>query len=110
MAAFFFLQFGMNVAGGPYQAVIADYIPAGRRGMASSWMSAYQSFGNVAGLLVAGFVHDLRLVAVALAAPLAATGARHDRSDAGFALSSSAAKRARCVCVGRSARCCFRAD
>ncbi len=74
-AAFFLLQFGMNVAGGPYQAVIADYVPAGRRGIASSWMSAYQSFGNVAGLLVAGFVHDLRLVAVALAAPLAATGA-----------------------------------
>jgi MFS family permease len=74
-AAFFLLQIGMNVAGGPYQAVIADYIAPQRRGAASSWMSAYQSFGNVVGLLIAGFVHDLRLVAVALAAPLVATAA-----------------------------------
>ncbi len=73
--AFFFLQLGMNVAGGPYQAVIADYVAPRRRGEASSWMSGYQSFGNVLGLLVAGFVHDLRIVALALATPLVATAA-----------------------------------
>ncbi len=73
MTAFFLLQFGMNVATGPYQAAIADYIAPERRGLASSWMSAYQSLGNVLGLLVAGFVHNVSLVVLALAAPLVAT-------------------------------------
>jgi len=75
LAAFFALQFTMNVAGGPYQAAIPDYIPRERRGLASGWMGAYQSAGNAAGLIVAGFVHDLRLVAIALAAPLVASWA-----------------------------------
>jgi MFS family permease len=61
----------MNVASGPYQAIIPDYVAPGRRGIASSWMAAYQSIGNAAGLLVAGFVHDLRIVALALAGALA---------------------------------------
>jgi MFS family permease len=69
LAAFFLLQIGMNVAGGPYQAAIPDYVPRARRGAASSWMSAYQSVGNAAGLVVAGFVHDGRVVAAALALP-----------------------------------------
>jgi MFS family permease len=73
LAAFFVLEFGMNVAGGPYQAVIPDYVAPPKRGLFSSWMSAYQSVGNAAGLLVAGFVHDLRIVALALAAGLAGT-------------------------------------
>jgi MFS family permease len=73
MASFFALQIALNVALGPYQAAIPDYVAPDRRGLASSWMSAYQSIGNAAGLIVAGFVHDLRLVALALAAPLFAT-------------------------------------
>jgi MFS family permease len=73
IAAFLCLQVAMNVAGGPYQAIIPDYVSAGRRGVASSWMSAYQSLGNVLGLLIAGLVHDLRVVPALLAAPLAAT-------------------------------------
>jgi MFS family permease len=71
--AFGLLQIGMNVVGGPYQAVIADFVPAARRGLASSWMAGYQSAGNAAGLVVAGVVHDLRLVALAIAVPLAAS-------------------------------------
>jgi MFS family permease len=71
LAAFFLLQIGMNVASGPYQAVIPDYVAPGRRGNASAWMSAYQSIGNAAGLLVAGFVQDARVVAAALAIPFA---------------------------------------
>ena len=70
-AAFLVLQLAMNVAGGPYQAVIPDYVPLERRGRTSAWMSAYQSLGNAAGLVVAGFVHDLRVVAATLAAGLA---------------------------------------
>jgi MFS family permease len=72
-ASFCALQIALNVALGPYQAAIPDYVVRDRRGLASSWMSAYQSIGNAAGLIVAGFVHDLRLVALALGAPLLAT-------------------------------------
>jgi MFS family permease len=75
LAAFFILELGMNVAGGPYQAAIPDYVAPQKRGIASSWMSAYQSVGNAAGLLVAGFVHDLKLVALALGTGLAGTWA-----------------------------------
>jgi MFS family permease len=72
-AAFFALEIALNVALGPYQAAIPDYVARERRGLASSWMSAYQSLGNAAGLIVAGFVHDLRVVAVALGMPLFAS-------------------------------------
>ena len=73
LAAFVLLELALNVAGGPFQAAIPDYVAPAERGGASSWMAAYQSIGNAAGLLVAGFVHDLRIVAVALAAGLALT-------------------------------------
>jgi MFS family permease len=68
--AFFALQVAINVAGGPYQAIIPDYVAPERRGAASSWMAGYQSLGNAAGLLLAGFVHDLRTVAAVLGAQL----------------------------------------
>jgi MFS family permease len=73
VAAFLALELAINVAGGPYQAVIPDYVPLAKRGGASSWMAAYQSIGNAAGLLAAGFIADLRVVAVALAVPFVAT-------------------------------------
>ena len=71
-AAFFLLQIALNVATGPYQAAIPDYVPQSRTGEASSWMSAWQSLGNAVGLVVAGFVQDLRIVAAILAASLLA--------------------------------------
>jgi MFS family permease len=71
--AFAVLEITMNVAGGPYQAIIPDYVEPERRGLASSWMSAYQSLGSAFGLAVAGIITDLRLVAGALAIPLVAT-------------------------------------
>jgi MFS family permease len=67
LGAFCLLQLAMNVALGAYQAAIPDYVAVERRGTASSWLSGYQSLGNAAGLLLAGFVHDLRIVASALA-------------------------------------------
>ncbi len=70
--AFAALQLGMNVAIASFQAAIPDFVPRARRGIASSWMSAYQSLGNALGLLVAGFTHDLRLTAAALAVPFIA--------------------------------------
>ena len=71
--AFVALQCTINIASGPYQAIIPDYVWAPRRGAASAWMSAYQSFGNAVGLLVAGLVNDLRVVAAALVVPLVTT-------------------------------------
>lgn len=71
-AAFMLMQLWMNVAVGPYQAVIPDYIAEGRTGTASSWLSVYQFIGLTAGVILAGFVKDYRLLAVLLAAVLAA--------------------------------------
>jgi len=71
--AFLCLQLALNVASGPYQAVIGDYVAPEFRGRASAWMSAYQSLGNAAGLVIAAFVHDLTIVAAALGLPLAFT-------------------------------------
>ena len=71
--AFIALQCTINIASGPYQAIIPDYVAVPRRGAASAWMSAFQSLGNAIGLLVAGLVNDLRVVAAALVVPLVAT-------------------------------------
>ena len=71
--AFIALQCTINIASGPYQAIIPDYVAAPRRGAASAWMSAYQSFGTAIGLLVAGLINDPRVVTAALVLPLIIT-------------------------------------
>jgi MFS family permease len=43
--AFAVLEVTMNVAGGPYQAIIPDYVEPERRGLASSWMSGLINIG-----------------------------------------------------------------
>jgi MFS family permease len=73
MAAFFLIQFALNVATGPYQAAIPDHVEPERAGLASAWMSAYQFVGNATGLVVAGFVSDARIVAALLGGALLAT-------------------------------------
>lgn len=55
------LQLGMNVAGGPYQGIVGDYIPPERVGRASSWMSVHQFFGSVVGIVLATLLHGLAL-------------------------------------------------
>jgi len=65
------LQLGMNLAGGPYQAVVGDYVAADQVGRASSWMSTAQFCGSVAGLVLATLLHGLPL-GVTLAACLLA--------------------------------------
>jgi MFS family permease len=70
VAAFFALQLGMNVATGPFAAIVPDYIPAKRTGAASAWMGTLQSLGNAGGLLVAGFIANRTVVALILAAAL----------------------------------------
>jgi MFS family permease len=72
-AAFVLLQIFMNVAVGPYQAVIPDYVEPHRTGTASSWLSVYQFIGNTVGVIMAGFIRDFRALAAGLAAILAAS-------------------------------------
>ncbi len=67
------LQCGMNVAIGPYQAAIPDFIEDQRMGTASSWMAGLQSVGNAAGAVVAGLVADTRAVALCIASVLFVT-------------------------------------
>ncbi|MBV8333772.1 MAG: MFS transporter [Candidatus Eremiobacteraeota bacterium] len=74
-AAFLVLQAGMNVAIGPYQAIIPDVVGRERYGVASSWMAALQSAGNALGALAASFINDARALGGALAGLLLATAA-----------------------------------
>ncbi len=72
-AAVLVLQLAMNVAIGPYQAVIPDFVSEREVGTASSWMAGLQSVGNACGALVAALVSNARVVATVLAAALAAS-------------------------------------
>jgi MFS family permease len=65
------LQVGMNVAGGPYQGIVGDYVEPERVGRASSWMSVNQFCGSAVGLVLTTLLHGAAL-GVALAACLAA--------------------------------------
>jgi MFS family permease len=71
--AFLALQLGMNVANGPYQAIIPDFVSRDRFGIASSWMAALQSIGNAVGALCASVMNDARMLAGALDALLLGT-------------------------------------
>jgi MFS family permease len=72
----------MNVAGGPYQAIVPDYVEPERYGRASSWMSVMQFSGSVVGPLLATLFHGLAL-GIALALVLAAAWFVTDRCVAG---------------------------
>lgn len=67
------LQIAMNLAIGPYQAVIPDFVPDSQIGTASSWMAALQSLGNACGALLAAFVASRYALAAAIAAALLAS-------------------------------------
>jgi MFS family permease len=71
--AFVGVQAALNVAIGPYQAIIPDFVESKRLGVASSWMAALQAAGNAAGALAASFIANLRLLGAALGALLLTT-------------------------------------
>lgn len=71
--AFVALQATLNVAIGPYQAIIPDFVGPKRFGIASSWMAALQSAGNAMGALCASFIANARVLGAALSALLLAT-------------------------------------
>ncbi|MFQ3611282.1 MAG: MFS transporter [Fimbriimonadales bacterium] len=48
------IQLFLNWANGPYQAVIPDYVPPHRHGLASAYMGMMTLMGNLVGLALAG--------------------------------------------------------
>ena len=72
VAATVFLQFGVNIAIGPYQAIIPDYFESTQTGVASSWMAALQSGGNACGALAAALIASPLAIALILGVLLAA--------------------------------------
>jgi MFS family permease len=75
LLAFAVLQVAMNVAIGPYQAIIPDFVEENRLGTASSWMAGMGSVGVAAGGLLAGLVSNTRVVAAAIGLALLAGSA-----------------------------------
>jgi MFS family permease len=71
--AFIAVQASLNVAIGPYQAIIPDFVETKRTGVASSWMAALQGAGNAVGALAASFILNLRVLGATLGALLLAT-------------------------------------
>lgn len=72
VTALLVLQIAMNVAIGPYQAVIPDFIAEDQLGNASSWMAGLQSAGNACGAIIAALITSPLMVAVAIAGVLIA--------------------------------------
>src|ERR1700729_2146188 len=71
--AYVAIQASLNVAIGPYQAIIPDFVERLRVGAASSWMAALQGAGNAIGALAASFIANAKLLGAALGALLLVT-------------------------------------
>lgn len=54
LAAFVFIQLFLNIATGPFQAVIPDSVPPASHGKASGWMGLWQLLGQILGLMLPG--------------------------------------------------------
>lgn len=72
---FALLQFALNVAIGPYQAIVPDVFEPGRIGRASGWMAGMQSAGNATGAILASVVLAPTALAFTLAAVLVGSAA-----------------------------------
>ncbi len=70
LAAYAAVQAGLNVAIGPYQAVIPDVIGSRNAGTAAAWMGAFQGTGNAAGALLATLCRNQMLLAASLGGAL----------------------------------------
>ncbi|MGA2761449.1 MAG: MFS transporter [Candidatus Cybelea sp.] len=71
--AYIAVQAALNLAIGPYQAIIPDFVDRERTGIASSWMAAFQGAGNAIGALAASFITSARTLGTSLSALLLAT-------------------------------------
>jgi MFS family permease len=66
LIAYVAVQCALNVAIGPYQAIIPDFIERARTGIASSCMAALQSVGNAIGAVLASLIADARTLAASI--------------------------------------------
>jgi MFS family permease len=87
--AYVFIQGALNLAIGPYQAIIPDAMPRDRFGVASSWMAALQSAGNAVGAVCAAYISDARLLSGVLIATLLGSDAVTSAHVRGLALQPS---------------------
>jgi MFS family permease len=62
MFAFVLIQLLMNIATGPFQAIIPDRVPREHQGKASGWMGVWQLLGQVIGLILPGVLLTASLV------------------------------------------------
>lgn len=56
LAAFVLIQLFLNIATGPFQAVIPDTVPPEHHGKASGWMGLWQLLGQILGLVLPGIL------------------------------------------------------
>lgn len=75
IAAFVLLQTALNVAIGPYQAIVPDTLPEERIGTGSAWIAAMQSAGNALGAVLATLLGSSLLLGIVLALALVAGAA-----------------------------------
>jgi MFS family permease len=73
IAAFIALQTALNVAIGPYQAVVPDSFPRERIAAGSAWIAAMQSAGNAIGALLAALLGSTMHLGFALSIVLLVT-------------------------------------
>jgi MFS family permease len=71
--AYVAVQATLNLAIGPYQAILPDFVEPKRLGVASSWLAAMQSVGNAIGAILASLILDARLLAASIDALLVGT-------------------------------------
>ena len=68
--SFIALQISLNLAIGPYQAIIPDTMPNARFGVASAWLAGLGSAGNACGAVLASLFAAARTLGSVLAAGL----------------------------------------
>jgi MFS family permease len=56
MVSFVFIQLFINLATGPFQAIIPDLVPPEHQGKASGWMGFWTLIGQIAGLILSGLL------------------------------------------------------
>lgn len=56
MTAFVLIQLLLNIATGPFQAIIPDRVPREHQGKASGWMGVWQLVGQIVGLILPGLL------------------------------------------------------
>jgi MFS family permease len=74
-AAYIALQIALNVAGGPYQAIVPDALPRERYGAGAAWLAGYAAAGNALGALCATLLGTTALLGATLATILVVAAA-----------------------------------